>query len=537
MRIRAFVIALVFVLVSQFVFACAPAPAPTAVPLTAAPKPTTAPTAAATATAQPTSAPAIDASATLRVGIPVLPRTLDPNVDSSLVHFKVWHLLYNTLVRIDENGKEQPDLATSWRIVEPTVWEFKLRSGVKFHNGEVFDAQSVSATLKYIIDPTNKSTWIQRFQLVSDVKAVDPQTVQIVTKSPFPLLLKNLAVAFMLPPKYLADTGASKFGLAPVGTGPFKVGAFRADDSATFNAFTDYYGDKPKVASILMRQIPEASSRTSGLQAGELDVAYELPVEQVDSLRAAKFNVINAYVGASYLVALRNSVKPLDDKRVRQALNYATDAEAINKSLFFGLSRVLQGQTVGPNSNGYFADIKAYPYDPAKAKSLITDAGYPNGFTIKYESSNGRFYKDKEISETLCSQWAKVGITCNLALLESNVWLDRLTAATLGPITVAPWQTAPQLDLEVPMTNFVSSSPRKLGTLPKLDALFTQEQTTINPDDRNKVLHDFAQAIHDDPPVVFLFENVGIYGLSTKVQGASFGPDYAFDPTKIAITK
>ncbi|WP_455387837.1 ABC transporter substrate-binding protein [Petrachloros mirabilis] len=544
-------IASLLVLLALTVVACAPAATPTAsVPVqvnpTAAPattvaNPTTAP---ATTAANPTAAPPTLAatqpaqpSANLRVAIPVLPRTLDPNVDSSLVHFKVWHLLYNTLVKVDIQGEAQPDLAVSWRIVEPTVWEFKLRPGVKFHNGESFDADAVSATIKYIKDPATKSTWAQRLQLVSDVKVVDPLTVQIITSKPFPLLAKTLAVAFILPPKYLAETGAAKFGLAPVGTGPFKFTSFRADDSANFQAFADYWGPKPQVGSILMRQVAEASSRIAALEAGEIDLAYELPVEQVDRLRSEGLNVVNSYVGASYLATLRTSVKPFDDTRVRQAMNYATDAEAINKALFFGLSRVLQGQTVGPNATGYFDDIKAYPYDPNKARQLLTDAGYPNGFTVKYETSNGRFYKDKEISETLCSQWSKVGVTCDLVLLESNVWLSRLSDATLGPITVAPWQTAPQLDVEVPMTNFVSSSPRKLGNIPKLDALFTQEQTTMDPDQRLKVLHEFAQAIHDDPPVIFLFENVGIYGMSSKVQGATFGPDYAFDPLTIALAK
>ncbi|HLE04690.1 MAG TPA: ABC transporter substrate-binding protein [Anaerolineales bacterium] len=471
----------------------------------------------------------------LRVAIPVLPRTLDPNVDSSLVHFKVWHLLYDTLVAVDASGKAEPRLATAWRILSPTTWEFKLRRGVKFHNGEDFDAEAVRATLSYILDPASRSTWAQRFTLIADVKMVDPYTVQIITTQPFPLLAKTLAVAFILPPKYLAKAGAGKFGLTPVGTGPFRVRAFRSDEYAQFEAFGGYWGAKPKVASVLMRQIREASGRTAGLEAGEIDIAYEISVEQVERLRSRNLNVVASVVGASYLVNLKTMVKPLDDARVRRALNYATDATAINNALLLGLSRPLQGQMVGPNSTGFNPAIKAYPYDPERARQLLSEAGYPNGFRITFEGSNGRFYKDKEIAETVCAQWAKVRVTCDLVLLESNVWLQHLVSGVLGPVSAAPWQTAPQLDLEVPVTNFLSTGPRKMASIPAIDEWFAQQRGTMNPVQRLYYLHKLAEVIYEEAPVVFLFENIGAYALSPKVGGARFRPDYSFDPVAINL--
>lgn len=471
----------------------------------------------------------------LRIAIPVLPRTLDPNVDSSLVHFKVWHLLYDTLVGIDDRGRAVGRLATAWRVVNPTTWEFKLRRGVKFHNGEDFDAEAVRATLAYILDPASRSSWAQRLTLLAEVKVVDPYTVEIVTKQPFPLLAKTLAVAFILPPKYLARTGPGKFGLAPVGTGPFRSRAFRADEYAQFEAFGDYWGAKPRVAGVVMRQIREASSRVAALEAGEVEMAYEIPVEQVDRLRNRTFNVVTSVVGASYLVNLKTTAAPLDDVRVRRALNFATDAVAINDALLFGLSRPLPGQMVGPNATGYNPDIKAYPYDPARARQLLTEAGHPNGFRIRFEGSSGRFYKDKEIAETVCGQWAKVQVTCDLVLLESNVWLQRLLTGVLGPVSVAPWQTAPQLDLEAPVTNFVSSSPRKMAAVSAIDELFAQQRTAMNPVQRLYYLQQLARVIYDEAPVVFLFENIGVYAMSGRVQSARFRPDYSFDPVTIDL--
>lgn len=464
-----------------------------------------------------------------------MPPDLDPHSSSAMQHFRIWRLYMDPLVTVGADGQLEAALAESWEIIEPTVWQFKLRQGVTFHNGEPFDADSVVATVEYAQAEDTASYWAQRLTAIESVEVVDEYTVNIHTTEPSPLLGKNLAVLFMLPPDYLAETGKGPFGQAPIGTGPFEVAEFSADQQIVLERFDDHWRGEAAASEIVINKMLEPASRVAALQTGEADMAWVVGVEQLDALEAEGFVTESSIVAASWLIMLYTNNEILASTEVRQALNYATNKEELNEFLFAGRSRVLQGQMVGPNANGYQESITGYAYDPDKARELLASAGHPDGFTIQFNAPAGRYYKDREIAEAVCNQWAQVGVTCELDFLESSVWSSRLVDATLGPISAAPWQTGPQLDLEVPMVNFQGSSPRQITDIARINELYEAVRTTIDEEERDRLLAELAQAVFEDPPVVFLMENADFTAMSDELEGVVFAANHSFDP--MTITK
>lgn len=471
----------------------------------------------------------------LRMAAHDMPVDLDPHSSSAMQHYRIWRLYLDTLVTVDADGELEPALAESWEIIEPTVWEFRLRQGVTFHNGESFDADSVVATVDYALNPDTASFWAQRLEAIVNVEVVDEYTVHIHTESPSPLLGRNLAVLFMLPPGYLAETGKGPFGQEPIGTGPFRVTEFSADERIVLERYDDHWRGVAASSEIQINRMLEPSSRVAALRSDEVDMAWVVGVEQLEALEAEGFVTDSSIVAASWLVMLYTNDEIIASTEVRQALNYATNKDELNEFLFGGRSRVLEGQMVGPNANGYSDAITAYPYDVDRARQLLADAGYPDGFTIQFNSPAGRYYRDREMAEAICNQWAEVSVTCQLDFLESSVWSSRLVEATLGPISVAPWQTGPQLDLEVPMVNFQASSPRQITDIPRINELYELARTTIDEAERNQILAELAQAVYDDPPVVFLMEGADFTAMSPDLEGVTFAANHSFDP--MTITK
>lgn len=484
----------------------------------------------------------IDTSAVLRVAT-VVPPNLDATQLAADRPEKA--LIYDTLVNIDGVGDPVPSLATSWRMAGPATWELRLREGVKFHDGEPFNADAVIASLRYTKDPKTKAVLAARIALISDARVIDEFTVQVSSEAPTPLLLKTLASLYILPPKYLAQTGVDRFGRAPIGTGPFMVKEFQVDRFVRFERFEDYWGGKPKVAAIMWLHLPEASTRIAALRAGEVDVVFDPPFEQLNDLRRANYQVVSGQTSKSWLVRIREYIKPWDDSRLRLALNYATDGPAISKALFAGLAAPLQGQIAGPSSTGFNPNVQAFAFDPGRARQLLADAGYPNGLTVKFEMATDRFSKGKEVAEALCQQWATIGVRCNLILQESTVWNQRWTLQPptddVGPITAAPTSLGPLMDLSGPMSSvFAPSSPRQITITPKIEDLYQRQLREMDAPKRLAILHELAQVLHDDPPAIFLFSDVAVLAASSKVRGATIPPNAgitAFDPMTIALVR
>lgn len=516
-------IALVLVVAVCFAtVSCVSTPAP---PATDVPAPQATDAPAATATPEP-APPAADQQ--LTIGISAFPVMGDLNLDSSLFASPFFRLVYDSLFEVD-TGQPEPVLVETWKQEDELTWIFTLREGIKFQNGEPLDAESVKWNYERTMNPDTQSRWISWFALVDKVEVVDQLTFRIVTKEPSAILLSSFVRLVLVPPKYFEEVGQEGFNRAPMGTGPYIVTHWSPDDTIVLEANQDYWRGAPTIQTITFKLMPEASARLAALETGEVDIIYGVPPEHIDRLRNRGLVVISNPVGHAYQLPMRNyDDSPLTDPRVRQALNYAVDKDLIIEQLLGGTAVKLEGQIVGSDAVGFDPSLKAYPYDPEKAKQLLAEAGYPDGLTIEFESSAGRYLKDKEVSEAVVSQLAQVGVKAELKILESGVWLDKWLQGTSAPLFNVAISYAPRMDIDQGIVSYITTPGRtRIYKHEELDELYYRQQTEVDAQQRAETQKQMARILYEDPAAIYLFQVPNIAGVSSKVQNLSFNPDYS----------
>ncbi|CAG0943885.1 Periplasmic dipeptide transport protein [Anaerolineae bacterium] len=505
-----------------------------------APSPATSPATSQTAvpTAGLTTAPAAKAQ-NLVIGMSISPRLLDPD-DLASMSIPIYDMMYNKLVRW-QDGKLVPDLAESWEVTNPTTWRFRLRKGVKFHNGEDFNAEAVKFTVEWDMKPeNNRLSRLGGVQDVERVNVIDDYTVDLVTKAPAGTLAAFLTRVYMLPPKHYARVGAQDFNNAPVGTGPFKYVSWKRDEFIRLEANPDYWEGRPKLDKIEIRVIPEPSSRGAALKAGEVHLIYQTFPEQIDELKKAGFTVTPVTVGQTYLYGFGREtqrIKPLQDKRVRQAIQYAIDKDAIVTGITGGLARKSEDQLGSPSAFGHNPDVKAYPYDPEKAKQLLAEAGYAQGFTVPLKSTSGRAFKDRETTQAIVSYLSKVGIKSEVEFLEPAVWAERFLNNKLdeGGIWTADLTVLPPMDVVISYNQFVCDMPRKFWCNAQYDDLFKKQNAELDPAKRLEFLKQMAVVLREESPIMFLYHVPFIYSYASNVRDVVFYENGSINLTKTTI--
>ena len=323
------------------------------------------------------------------------PTTLDPHMHAENFTFAVVHNVFDHLVRRfvkDGQLAHEPGLATAWTAVNPTTWEFKLRRGVKFHNGEDFNADAVKFSIERVLNPEQKARWRWAFADIERVEVVDPHTVRIITKSPFPTLVTNLAFCMpIVPPKYVREKGDAFVATNPVGTGPFKLVRWRKDDELVLEANEGYWRGAPKIKNLVFKPIPDESTRVAALTTGQVDVSRGVPPSLVKQIAENPRTRVARVPSALNIHIVLDTLKdgPLKDKRVRQAINYGVDKEGIIKNVLEGNGGAVGGPLT-PVMFGFASDVKPYPYDPERAKKLLAEAGFAQGISLTLNSPNGR---------------------------------------------------------------------------------------------------------------------------------------------------
>ena len=452
----------------------------------------------------------------LRVAIPWTPENLDPTMNLSSLRSQVGVSVFDSLVGRDADGKIVGELAESWRGLDDRTWQLKLRRGVTFHNGEPFNAEAVRFTFQRVLNPEQKSPNRATVSEVERVDVVDDLTVDLVLRAPYAPFLVRLIDFPMVPPKYTAEKGNQGLALRPVGTGPFRFVELVKDDHMIVEAFDKHWRGQPQIKRIVFKPIPEPFTRAAALRNGEVDLITTVPptlaaeLDKVAGVRVQRVpSTWQIYLG---LNALR---KPLSDVRVRQALNYATDVDAIIKNVMDGNGRRLEGPFT-PNVFGFDASVKGYAPDPARARRLLAEAGYPDGVEVTLDAPAGRYQGDKEIAEALGGQWQKAGFRPKVQVAEWGAYFKKylgkqmLDAYLLG--LGGPMQDADEL------YNLVSSKGRGLYYKnERVDDLFDQGRATTDPARRRKVYADLARAMVEDATWVFLMQQVDIYATRDRL--------------------
>jgi peptide/nickel transport system substrate-binding protein len=471
---------------------------------------------------------------TLTIGLGGETTSLNSNIGQgggTALGITLFEAMFNNLVQPDPaTGQVSPELATEWKVLDDKLtWQFKLRQGVKFQNGEEVTAEAVKVSLDDILNSkTAVSNAKRRMAAVESVEVVDKYTFNVKTKTPSVLLPISLADAFVYPPKYYTETGPDPFSDKPVGSGQFKFAQWTKGTSITLQANPDYWGPRSKIDKLVFKPYPEASSRVAALERGEIDIASNVPPDEGARLQSKGFQILWSPLGQAMLVHLTPIPgTPLEDKRVRQALNYAVDKEAIIKNVLLGYGTILKGELVGPDGIGYNPALDPYPYDLAKAKQLLADAGYPSGFSVKFQCSEGRYAKQKEVCEAIVGQLAQVGVKFDLEMSEWGTFVNRVV--TNAPERAATWYIGlnyyPAMDADFIISSYITTSPLKQFSNAKLDDLYAQQSREFDPQKRLTILQEFMAVVRDEAPDIFLFQAPDIYAVSKRVQGYKPTPD------------
>jgi ABC-type transport system substrate-binding protein len=379
------------------------------------------PAAAQPAAKQPGARPAVSKELVWSDGSDIV--TLDGAFVTDVVTNTLTDLIFDHLVRYRADMSTEPDLAESWSVGNNNLsWTFKLRKGVKFSSGNPVDAEAVKFSLDRIMDEKTGAANRSVYAAVSRIEVADPSTVRITTKSPFPDLLTALADragAIMDPAEVKKYANPKEVGLHPVGSGPYRLAEWEPGVKIVLKRNPQYTGKRTALDTITYRPVPEAGTRMAMLKAGDADlitkpVLDELPtIEKDPNLKLLKkpgFNLI--------MYEMLTDKKPLDDVRVRRAMNHAVDRKALAEKLLNGLATPASS-TVSPGVGpSFYFPQPALEYSPDKARRLLKEAGYPNGFDIEMWSSNGRYLKDREVSETVQAYLAAVGIRAKLQTFE-----------------------------------------------------------------------------------------------------------------------
>jgi peptide/nickel transport system substrate-binding protein len=455
------------------------------------------------------------AERTLTIGRPVSTSGMDPGFLREAA--TIVDNIFDTLVLRDENMKLVPGLAVSWKSIDDTTWEFKIREGVKFHNGEDLNAEAVKFTLDRVLDPAAKSPTLSYIRTIASVEVVDPYTVRIKTSTPDPLIPTRMSryPAYVVPPKYVKEVGADVFARRPVGTGPYKFVEFVPDRHVILEANKNYWRGTRSVERIVWRPIPDDMSRATALVTGEVDLIEGVPVDLADLMRSSPetdlVQVKNG--GLTIYLGLVMNHPPLDKVKVRQALNHAIDRKSIVKSILRDMATV-RGTQVGPADFGY-VDLPAPEYNPAKAKSLLAEAGLPEGFSITMQASR-RYMKDTEVAQAIAQQFRDIGVKANLEVLDWSVYVQQVPRK--GPIFMLGWGSTQTLDADAAIYAILrSGEPYSTASIPELDRLLDESRAIVEPAARQKVLTKIQELAAEQIPLLTLYQEDSLYGKRKNV--------------------
>jgi peptide/nickel transport system substrate-binding protein len=419
-------------LITLVVSGCGSTPTPQAatqapVATSEAPAPVESPTAA------PPPAGAIKRGGVLKWARQALPMSLDPVWTDSNYDIWLFQNMYEGLVRIDKAGTSvEPALATSWDISQDQLtYTFHLRAGVKFHDGSELKASDVVWSLDRARDP-EAGIWNWTLENVEKIEAVDDSTVAVTLKVPAANFLNMLTMfnASILPGEVVDAQGKDAFFKAPIGTGPFKMAEYVVGDHLTFTKNPDYWdlGEDgqplPYLDEVRLVQVPEASTRVLQVQSGEVDGTDQLPFSMISQLKSdTSVNVQLFRALASQFGWLNHRQTPLDDVKVRQALNYAIDRQALVDTVLFGNGEVATSFRA-KGSTCWDESLLGFPYDLEKAKQLMAESKYPDGFKGLLVTAASGDALTRDIATVLKEMWAPLGIEVNFQEMETGSWYD-----------------------------------------------------------------------------------------------------------------
>jgi peptide/nickel transport system substrate-binding protein len=464
----------------------------------------------------------------ITISQPAEATTMDPGRSTQVLTVNYFYNLYDTLTRWDNTLRLQPGLATSWKNVNETTWEFTLRQGVKFHDGAPLTAEDVKATLERNLQ-AGKTVVQPGFATIEAVQVVNPTTIRISTKKPDPLLLVRMAQmgAQILPARLTTEDGMKELARRPVGTGAYRFVEWVKDERLVMEANRDWWGwegKAPAIDRVIWKPIPEDFPRIVALEKGEADIITNVPPDRIKSIADGRATQILSIPSSRIAILSINSTQPpLADKRARQALHYALDVPSIVRNLYAGQGKPFSGG-VADTDFGYNASLKPYPFDLAKAKQLLADAGRLGGIDVSLHAGSGTMVNDKFLLETIADMWAKAGIRAKIDIMEMGARQRMLNERTVPPnglLLGNPQSTLLDADGSLWRLWHPNGFNGKywVGSQPgqRFHDLMEQARYSLDQGKRRAAYAEATQIIHDEKPWLELFQEVIVYGVSRRV--------------------
>jgi peptide/nickel transport system substrate-binding protein len=422
------------------------------------------------------------------------------------------------LVLRDDGGNLIPGLATGWKQVDAKTWRFNLRQNVKWHDGKPFTAKDVVYTIGRIVNPQTAYGFLSRIDQVSGAKAIDDYTVEILTKTPTLTLLRGLSDIVMEPEHYAAAQGADAMTKRPLGTGPFVFDKWVTGDRYELKANRNYWGGAPKVDRLVIRQIPEASTRVASLLAGESQIIEEVPVDLLDQVTSDSANrILETTSTAGMVLSFDTRIPPFDNPKVREALNLAIDKPAILSQILKGHGELLQGQLLTKATFGFNPNLRAQAYDPEKAKQLLKAANYDFSTRVPISYQAGKYLSDVDIVNVTVGMLNKIGVKAEANVMESGAYIKSLMGSKIGPVHLVGWYSLG--DAIFATTWFTQSNGRPGWSNKRYDELFKLAQSEMDENKRRGYYQEMMQIMNTEHPSIFLFGIQSIYGVKTNVHG------------------
>lgn len=481
----------------------------------------------AAAVAMPAMAQSV--SDTLRVGMySKAPARGNPLAQGSGVPSMYWwEPIFDSLTRVNDKGQIVPHGASGWKLINDTTWHFTLRDDVIFSNGVKNTAQNVVKVYEYLRSEEGGSASVARdAKTLASIRAIDDRTVEFVTKKPDPLWPGTIVRIYSAEMGAFADLGKDGYAAKPVTSGPWKVVSW-SDNEAVYTAH-DQSWRPGKIKNMRITELPEQVARRQALEAGQVDLITNMAPDDIPIIEASGNvavvsdapNIMSLMLfSEDFTGKWKDGKTPFADKRVRQAANYAIDRKSIVENLFGGIT-VPASQPANPNTFGYNPSLKPYPYDTAKAKQLLAEAGYPNGFDMKAEVITGAIANDREIYTFVSQQLTEIGIRVELRPLQFPEWLNKLLQKKWeGQATGFSYLVDPQMDASTPFRWYSCNSTAVTICIPEHMELINAQATEMDRDKREKMLQELMVKAREDALSIPILLGKDIFGMSKRVKG------------------
>jgi len=463
--------------------------------------------------------------------------TLDPSFRNSTPEFNInAHIFSMMTARDPKSLKIIPEFLQEWKLVDDLTWEFKIQPGAKFHDGTAIDAEAIAFSMtRYANKSIGGRPTIQgvSFTLQTGFESaspVDSTTVRLKTSAPAAIVPDLLASTEVVPPSQYADeseANLAKLATKPVGSGAYKLAEWVKDDHITLEVFDGFWGPKPVFKTVIIKPVPELSTRVLALQNGEADVIVNVAPDQAAVVdRSERGRISKVAGGRNIFVGMRVDRPQLSDKRVRQAFNHAFNFDAVNRALLNGAGARTKTILNPPHEP---PDAKAFPYDLDRAKGQMADAGWtpgPDGvlqkdgqkLSLVMDAPSGRYIKDKEIAQAVQQDLQRLGVQVELRVLDWSVYAgDMLNKRNPDDIFLlglgAPFNGQSEL-------NYIHKDYSLNSTYwqnPEYHQLYDKLKASLDDAKRQELMNRMWAIAFDDPPWIYVWHQVDFYGVSKRL--------------------